>query len=426
MRGHPRGDPPLALRAGNLFDGDRVRGAGMVLVGNGLITAVDTTGMPAPDGILVDDFGDDAFLMPGLIDCHVHLALDASPRAIDTVATEDDDDLLKCMERAATTALRAGITTVRDLGDRGFLSLRLRKLLAERNVPAPEIVAAGPPLTTRGGHFAMLGGEAEGAEELLAAVRQRATRGCEVVKVMASGGSTTPGSSPHESQYGLEDLRLIVDQAHAYGLQTAAHVHAATSIADALEAGFDTLEHVTFMTRDGVDADPRLIERIAESGMFVSLTIGSAPGSANPPAAIAQRLEQMLVNASHMCSAGVRVVLGTDAGIGPGKPHDVLPYAIEALVGLDVSCVRALHSVTAAAADACGLRGRKGRLELGADADLIAVRGDPVTDISRVRNVLAVYRGGRLVLDRRPSAPSVHAEQDGDTLLSTSSERCST
>src|SRR5215831_17020251 len=101
------------------------------------------------------------------------------------------------------------------------------------------ILAAGPPLTTHGGHLAVMGGEAEGAEELQTAIAERAMRGCEVVKVMASGGATTPGSTPHEAQYGSEDLRYVVDQAHERGLGTAAHVHATTSIVDALEAGFD-------------------------------------------------------------------------------------------------------------------------------------------------------------------------------------------
>jgi imidazolonepropionase-like amidohydrolase len=324
--------------------------------------------------------------------------LDASPQAVATSAAADDDATLKRMASAAATALRAGITTVRDLGDLRFLSLRLRDLLDREGVPAPEIIAAGPPLTTHGGHLAILGGEAEGAEELKAAVDERAARGCEVVKVIASGGNFTPGSRPHESQYAVEDLRLVVDAAHAHGMTTAAHAHAVTSIADALDAGFDTLEHVTFFTESGVHADQRLIERIVERGTFVSLTVGSIPGLGSPPPAVAQRLDQLLTNASRICSAGARVVLGTDAGIGPGKPHDVLPYAMEALVELGLSPLRALHAVTAVAADACGVRGRKGRLATGADADLLAIAGDPLTDISAVHNVVAVYREGRIAV----------------------------
>lgn len=320
------------------------------------------------------------------------------------VAAADDDALLQRMVVAATTALHAGITTVRDLGDRRFLSLRLRDHLTRNGIPAPRIVAAGPPLTTHGGHLAVMGGEAEGPDELRAAVDERAKRGCEVVKVMASGGATTPGSRPHDDQYGPEDLRSVVDQAHERGLRTAAHVHAVTSIVDALEARFDSLEHVTFMTADGVASDHRLIERIVESGAFVSLTIGAVPDVGNPPPAVAQRLEQILSNAARLCVAGANIVLGTDAGLSPGKPHDVLPYAMEALVDLGMPPIRALHAVTAVAADACGLSGLTGRLAQGARGDLTAINGDPLSEISDVHNVVAVYHDGHLVVDRRQAA----------------------
>jgi imidazolonepropionase-like amidohydrolase len=391
----------LAIRAGTLFDGERAWRHGMVLIQGGLITGIDTSGAPPPAHSLIHDFGDGVTVLPGLIDCHVHLSLDASPQAMANVAAHDDDALLRHMADAATTALHAGITTVRDLGDRRFLSLRLRDHLTQHSIPAPRIVAAGPPVTTHSGHLAVMGGEADGADGLQAAVHLRAMRGCEVVKVMASGGATTPGSRPHDAQYRPSELRLIVDQAREHGLRTAAHAHAVTSIADALEAGFDSLEHVTFFTAEGVACDQHLIEQIAQSDTFVSLTIGSVPDSGKPPPAIAERLEQIRANAARLCSAGAKIVLGTDAGLSPGKPHGVLPYALEALVDLGMPAGRALHAVTAVAADACGLHGRKGRLAPGADADLVAISGDPVKEISAVHNVVAVYRDGRLVVDRR-------------------------
>jgi imidazolonepropionase-like amidohydrolase len=123
-----------------------------------------------------------------------------------------------------------------------------------------------------------------------------------------------------------------------------------------------------------------------------------------PPPAVAQRLERIRANAARLCSAGAKIVLGTDAGLSPGKPHDVLPYCLEELVGLDVPPARALHAVTAVAADACGLAGRAGRLTPGADADLIAITGDPLTEVSDIHNVVAVYRGGSSVVDKRERA----------------------
>jgi imidazolonepropionase-like amidohydrolase len=249
-----------------------------------------------------------------------------------------------------------------------------------------------------------MGGEAEGTHELKAAVGERARRGCQLVKAMASGGATTPGSRPDEVQYDAGDLRFIVEQAHEHGLRTAAHVHAVTSIVVALEAGFDSLEHVTFFTAEGVACDQNLIDRIAASESFVSLTIGAVPGQMNPPAAIAQRMEQIRSNAARLYRAGAKIVLGTDAGLSPGKPHDVLPYCLEALVDVGMPPAPALHAVTAMAADACGLGGHKGRITYGADADLTAINGDPTADIRAVQRVLAVYRAGTMVVDRRQPA----------------------
>lgn len=166
----------------------------MVLIENGLIRDVDLTGAAPPEYATVTDFGAEAWLLPGLVDAHVHLCWDASTDAVAHVTNGDPGTILDTARTAAATALRTGVTTVRDLGDRDYLALALRDQVppAQR----PEIIAAGPPITTRGGHCHFLGGEAEGADALLTAVRERAERGCDVVKVMAGGGSMTPGSSP--------------------------------------------------------------------------------------------------------------------------------------------------------------------------------------------------------------------------------------
>lgn len=214
---------------------------------------------------------------------------------------------------------------------------------------------------------------------------------------MVSGGQLTPGSVPHESQYDLADLHLIVAEAHRLGLSTAAHVHWPGSVADAVTAGFDTLEHVTFFTADGVAADPATMDAIAESGAVVSATVGEVPGRGELPPAIAQRLGAITENWGRLHRGGARIVPGTDAGIAPMKPHDVLPYGLAALTGLGMTNLEALRAATSVAADACGLTGRKGRLIPGADADLLAVAGDPLGDIRAVHDVTAVLRAGRRV-----------------------------
>ncbi|WP_054047684.1 amidohydrolase family protein [Alloactinosynnema sp. L-07] len=390
---------PQALRAGGLFDGERAIGRGMVVIDGGRIVDVDTTGAAPPTAAEVVDLGEDAWILPGLIDTHVHLAFDATADVVATVTTANDETVLEGMRAAAARALRAGITTVRDLGDRDYLSLRLRREWVGRPHAGPHIVASGPPITTPGGHCHFLGGEAAGAGALRAAVRARHERGCEVVKVMVSGGVMTPGSAAHASQFGLADLRVVVEEAHRLGMSTAGHAHAGSAIGDALEAGFDSLEHVTFITEDGVAADARLVERIARRGVVVGTTVGKLPGARAVSAATTGRRAGIDQVRAELYLAGARMSAGTDAGIAPDKPHDVLPYGIAHLV--DVIGMRpheALKAATVVAAEACGLSEVKGRLRAGMDADLVVVGRDPLADMSALRDVRAVYRAGHRVV----------------------------
>jgi len=383
----------LVLRAGQVFDGERSRGEAGVLIQDGKITGLATSWAQPPEGAEVVDFGSDACLLPGLIDAHVHLAFDASADVVTSLTACDDNALSDRMEAAAIRALRAGVTTVRDLGDRNYLSLKLARRFSSTTLP--HIVAAGPPVTTIGGHCHFLGGEAEGEAALRAAVRERAELGCDVVKVMVSGGNLTAGSRPHESQYDLAALRVVVDEAHRAGLPAVAHVHAARAVADAVEAGFDTLEHVTFFTADGVDADPALLDRIAASGVVVSVTVGTIPDASPPHPAIAQRMAAIVANNGRMFRAGATMVPGTDAGVSPGKPHDVLPHALRALVErIGMTPLQALRAATSTAASAVGLKATKGRIAAGADADVLVIRGNPLADIGSVTHVEAVFRAG--------------------------------
>jgi imidazolonepropionase-like amidohydrolase len=231
---------------------------------------------------------------------------------------------------------------------------------------------------------------------MLRAVAARVEAGCSDIKVMVSGGNITPGSLPWQAQFAVDDLRAIVEETHRLGLRAAAHVHGASSVVAALAAGFDTLEHVTFMSPEGVDVDPAVLKGIVDAGAVVSVTAGASPVWAPPPA-VAARLEAVMDTMLRLHGLGARMVVGSDAGVSPGKPHGVTPHALRILIDGGVSAVAALQMMTSAPADALGLAAVKGTLVAGADADLLAVRGDPARDSEALHDVVGVWsRGARV------------------------------
>ncbi|MFK0159930.1 amidohydrolase family protein [Streptomyces sp. NPDC090493] len=385
----------LALRAGHVFDGVDVRQSGMVLIEDGVILDVDFTGAAPPEHASVTDFGPDAWLLPGLIDAHVHLCWDGSKEAVAHVSSDGHETVLETARASAAATLTTGVTTVRDLGDRDYLTLALRDQMPPTQ--RPDIVAAGPPITTRGGHCHFLGGEAEGADALRAAVREHAERGCDVVKVMASGGAMTPGSDSLQQQYDRSDLRLIVDEAHRRGLTAAAHAHAVPAIADVVDADFDTIEHFSFMTPDGVGLRQDLVDEVVRRETFVSVTVGMLPSGAPLPPPVAARIAEFWDVVAKVIASGARVVPGTDSGISPDKPHGVYPHALSQLTELGMPPRAVLRSATSEAAKAVGRAGRKGVVRPSADADLLVLGSSPIDDISAVTDIHAVYRAGHRV-----------------------------
>ncbi|WP_152364725.1 amidohydrolase family protein [Microlunatus speluncae] len=385
------------VRAARLFDGvgDRAVERPWVALDGDTITAIGS-GDGGPEGTVVELPG--ATLLPGLIDNHVHLAFDASVDPVAALAGRDDEAVRETMITAARRAAAAGITTVRDLGDRGYLGLELRSAV-ETDPTLPTILVAGPPITTPDGHCHFLGGGAAGVDGLRTAVREHADRGVDVIKIMASGGMLTQGTKVELPQFSVAELRVVVEEAHRYGLPVTAHAHGLPAITDAVEAGVDGLEHVTFMTADGVAVpSDRLVSTLVDRRIVLGLTLGMTPvtGAALPPG-IVSRLPKLIANLRRLWQAGAFTTISTDAGIAILKPHDVLPYAIGQVADLGIAPAEALRASTSRAAVACGLSDRKGRLAVGYDADLLAVAGDPLTDITALHDVRAVWlRGHRL------------------------------
>src|SRR4051812_10722199 len=235
----------LKLRVAAMFDGAGVTGPRRIEAVNGRITAVRYAGTPDPEEGDVLDFGPDSFLLPGLVDVPARPAF-----------ATGDAATLRTMRVAALAALRAGITTVRDPGDRGYLALELAEEFWAHPDRGPHLLVAGPPVPA-------------GADQVRAAVRERYERGCSVVRIGASGGPAASGPGPFVPRHSLADLKVAVDEAHRLGLPVAARAHGAPAIADAVRAGVDCLEHATFATPGGSAAPEHLLRQIAASQVFL-------------------------------------------------------------------------------------------------------------------------------------------------------------
>jgi len=295
---------------------------------------------------------------------------------------------------------------VQDLGDSDYAVVDVRDA-GRTDRSLPRILASGPPITTPAGHCHFLVGAQTTAADIPAAVARRAERGVDVLKVMVSGGNITAGSLPWESQFDEAALRLLVEAAHGAGIRVAAHAHGAAALRASVMAGVDAIEHCTFMTADGVDRDPALLQNLAESGIVIRITPGTIPGGPPPPPALAARMRLIVDRLLALWEAEARIVVATDAGIGPGKPHDALAYSVLVLAAATGDHLGALRAATSRAAAALGLSHTCGQLAPGRTADLLVVRGHAGTDVGALLEVEAVYREGEQVAgpSSRPRPP---------------------
>ncbi|KJK50348.1 hypothetical protein UK23_11090 [Lentzea aerocolonigenes] len=387
----------LALRAGRAFDGEHsVAGPVTVITENGTIKAVEQ-GSPDVPGAEVVDLGT-ATVLPGLIDTHVHLGGDSELGALDRIPGYTSDELDAVIRTALERQLAAGVTTVRDLGDHQW------SVIDQRDRHRQRVLGSGPPITSNQGHCWSMGGETTGEDELRQAVRERAERRVDVVKVMASGGFTTTGTAVSGCQFSEQELRVVVEEAHHHGLPVTAHAHSLDSVQRAVAAGVDGIEHCTCLTDKGIHVPVELMDAIAEADIVVCHTLGTVV--APPPqlqelwAKVGMSYARKVDTAGRMFDHGVKTVAGTDGGISAGKAHGIIGVSVADLVKGGVPNAGALAAATSQAAKALGVT--KGVLKPGWDADIIAVQGDPMRDITALRSVTTVVIGGQIVTTTLP------------------------
>jgi imidazolonepropionase-like amidohydrolase len=380
-------------------------------VRDGIIQAVAPAGaLPHPaDAVVYDNPG--KTVLPGYIDGHVHLMFGSGPRTYDDVVTHDSDALMLLRAvRNAELHLRAGVTTLRDAGARNRVTFDLRDGVAAGIVRAPRMLLCGRPLTVTGGHFWWCNGEADGVDGVRAGARQMLKEGADFIKVMASGGAT---NDSWYSSYSVDELKAAVAEAHQVGKKTMAHCLGADSIARAVEAGLDQIEHLNFLHPDGSRVfDERLAERIVARDIVVSPTIQTsyrelerleAKGDALSPEerelreAYRYKIETKLDFVRRFHEIGAKIVAGTDAIQSFGD----FAVGLELLHRAGLSPMEVIVAATSLAAQAIGMERAVGSLQPGLHADLIYVDGDPLADLSALNRVEVVVLGGELIVDRR-------------------------
>ncbi|MEU9981715.1 amidohydrolase family protein [Streptomyces sp. NPDC050856] len=367
-----------------------------VLVRDGVIVDVGPRAdveARAPRG--VRSFGHpDGTLLPGLIDAHVHLALDAGPDPVTALCEADDATLLAGMARRARRLLDTGVTTARDLGDRDGLAVRLRDDIAAGRLPGPRVLSAGTPVTRPGGHCWFLGGEVDGTDAIRKMVALNVERGVDLIKVMATGGGITKDGPPvWAAQFTAAELRVVVEEAARAGLPVAAHAHGTEGIAAAVAAGVATIEHCTWMAQGGFDPREDLVDEIVARG------IGVCPAASPDWRGFAQRFgperaEEMFGRLRWMRERGVRLIAGTDAGVSRAVFDDFVS-SLEFFEHIGCAPADIIDLATVDAARALGIAGEAGTVRPGHRADLLVVHGDPVSDLQALRDVRLVMAGGR-------------------------------
>lgn len=401
----PADTPLLLLAGGSIFDSEaRSFRTGLdVLCRDGVVTALAPSGSIAAAGARVLDCRG-RFILPGFVDCHVHLTSSGDPGELNRGASEPPGLTALRASVNARRTLESGFTTVRDLGAAGQVNVHLARAIDEGVVPGPRVLAAGLGVTMTGGHgHGFIAREADGPDEVRKAVREQLRAGATAVKLFASGGVMTAGVDPRSASFTVEEMTAAVDEAHKAFRTVAAHAQATAGIRNAVVAGVDSIEH-------GVWLDDETVGMMVERGTYLVPTL-TAPevmveggeASGIPPYMVAKSRQ---VHEDHIASyqlalrAGVRVAMGTDQGTPLSRPGENAQEVLR-MAKRGLSDAAAILAATAWAADL--LQVPAGRVEEGKLADLVVLPADPLADLSIVARpgaFTAVIKAGVPVVQR--------------------------
>jgi imidazolonepropionase-like amidohydrolase len=404
----PQPDPVILLKAAHLFDaraGRLLDQQAVLIRGERIEKVAPASEISPPDGATVLDLGD-ATLLPGLIDCHVHLTSDPENAGLKGLSISVPREALTGAKNARRTLL-AGFTTVRNVGASGYADVALRDAIEAREIPGPRVQASGPTLGSTGGHcdetyLAPQYGYrdptvADGVPAVLLKTREVIKFGSDVIKFCASGGVFSKGDLPSTTQYSREEMEALVAEAHRQHRKVAAHAHGAEAILEAARAGVDSIEHGSLIDEEGIrlmkERGTYLVADIYNDDFILSE--GKKRGFTDEMIAKEKSIgEKQRQGFRKAVQAGVKIAYGTDAGV---YPHGDNGKQFAYMVKYGQMPAQALQAATVHAADLLGWPDRVGAIEPGKYADLIAVRGDPLKDITVLEHVAFVMKGSEIV-----------------------------
>lgn len=395
------------IKAGHLVDVEAGRvldEQAIVLRGDRISAVGPQSSLPVPAGAQLIDLGHQ-WVLPGLIDAHTHLTADASLQGYRALGVSQIRAALYGV-RAARKTLMAGFTMVRNVGAEGYGDVALRDAINDGDTPGPRMLVSGPALGITGGHCDenMLPpemhytstGVADGPWAARAKVREVVKYGADVIKICATGGVLSKGDAAGAEQYTLEEMQAIVDEAHKLGRKVAAHAHGTGGILDAIRAGVDSIEHASLIDDEGI--------KLARSrGTFLVMDIydddyilgeGEKAGFTRESMDKERALGQLQRdNFAKAWKAGAKMAFGTDAGV---YPHGDNAKQFFYMVKYGMTPMEAIQAATLRAAQLLGWDDRVGSLKPGKYADLVAVDGDVLADVSRLTQVDFVMKGGEV------------------------------
>jgi imidazolonepropionase-like amidohydrolase len=398
----------VIVRAGSFLDvktGKTLSDQAIVIEGDKIVSVGAMADVKSLPNDKVIDLSH-ATVLPGLTDAHTHLTMDPKNLGYARLAISVPREALIGARNARVT-LESGFTTVRNVGASGFTDVALRDAINAGDIPGPRMLVSGPALSITGGHcdnnllpfeyHATEDGVADGIAQVQHKVRENIKYGADVIKVCATGGVLSKGDDPQASQYTLEEMKAIVADAHRLGRRVAAHAHGAQGILWASEAGVDSIEHGSYIDDAG-------IAEMKKNGTYLvpTLYLGdwfleSAEKNRVPDFLLFKAKAVMPAarkNVAHAFSSGVKVAFGTDASV---YPHGLNAHEFAVMVKLGLTPLQSIQAATINAADLLGWSEKIGTIEPGKWADIIAVDGDPLRDVTTLERVKFVMKGGEVV-----------------------------